>query len=71
VSECDREASLGEAMTQSRVEIPQEKNTTSIFSVRYILLYLICGQYVPPKRRYPQPNTSCYIINDHSINYYH
>jgi hypothetical protein len=57
VNECDREASLGEAMTQNGVEMPQEKNITYIFMVRYILPYLILGQYVPPKRRYPQPNT--------------
>jgi hypothetical protein len=27
------------------------------------------GAYVPPKRRYLQPNTSGHIINEHSINY--
>ena len=68
VNDCDREASLGEAMTQNRVQMPQEKNTTSIFRVRYILLYLILGEYIPPKRRYTQPNTGGCITNDHSLN---
>jgi len=69
VNECDRETSLAEAMTQNRVEMPEEKITTTIFRVRYILLYLILGKYDPPKRRHPQSNTSGHIINDHSINY--
>jgi hypothetical protein len=67
VNKFDREASLGEAMNQNRIEKPQEKNTTSIFRVRYIPQYLILEPYVPPKRPCPQPNTSDHIINDHSI----